>query len=132
MNGDPVRFERRAMQRFSLHLPVSIRLIGADHESSGYTQDLSSRGALFYTDLSLAKADAVEITFIMPSEITLAETMRVRCRGRVVRVAPPSGGMAHGVAVRFETYEFLPDAEPMPRSQSFASGRANVAAAPEQ
>jgi hypothetical protein len=44
----------------------------------------------------------------MPSEITLAESMRVRCRGRVVRVSRSQVGTKSGVAVHFEGgYEFL-------------------------
>jgi len=133
MNSEQVRFERRPTQRFALHLPVSVRLAGADRESSGYTQDLSARGVLFYTDLPLAKADAVELTFVMPSEITLAETMRVRCRGKVVRVAPPSGGMARGVAVRLEGYEFLPEPESLThRSESFRAVTVAAQSAPQQ
>jgi PilZ domain len=128
-----VRFERRPMQRFALHLPVSVRLAGADRENSGYTQDLSARGVLFYTDLALAKADAVELTFIMPAEITLAETMRMRCRGKVVRVATPAGGMAQGVAVRIEGYEFLPEPESLThRSESFRTPTVAPEAAPDQ
>src|SRR5579863_5668361 len=92
MNDDQIRFERRPMQRFALTLPISVRLAGQARESSGYTQDISARGVLFFTDLPLSLSDAVELTFMMPSVITLAEAMRVRCRGRVVRIAPPSGG----------------------------------------
>jgi PilZ domain len=133
MNDEQVRFERRPTQRFALHLPVSVRLAGADRESSGYTQDLSARGVLFYTDLPLAKADAVELTFVMPSEITLTDTMRVRCHGKVVRVAAPSGGMARGVAVRLEGYEFLPEPESLThRSESFRAVAVAAQSAPEQ
>jgi hypothetical protein len=108
-------------------------LAGADRESCGYTQDLSARGVLFYTDLPLANADAVELTLVMPSEITLAETMRVRCRGEVVRVAPPSGGMARGVAVRLEEYEFLPEPESLTRrSEPFRAVTVAAHSAPDQ
>ena len=121
MNDDQIRFERRPMQRFALTLPVSVRLAGEVRENSGYTQDLSARGVLFFTDLPLSPNDAVELTFMMPSVITLAEAMRVRCRGRVVRIAPPSGGTARGAAVRIEGYEFLPELESLTHgSESFS------------
>lgn len=113
MNTPPVRFERRPMQRFTLNLPVSIRSAVSGATSSGFTQDLSARGVFFYTDLPLAKDEALELTFVMPSEITLAETMRVRCRGKVVRVAPPQRGATYGVAVRLEGYDFLSENEPL-------------------
>ena len=56
----------------------------------------------------------MELTLIMPSEITLAENMRVRCRGKVVRVCSPQAGSKCAVAVQLEGYEFLPEAPPAP------------------
>ena len=111
MNSDQVHLERRAAQRFGFHLPVSVRLAGSDREGCGFTQDLSARGTLFYTDFPLTEGDAVELTLVMPSEITLAENMPVRCCGKVVRVARPAVGTKCGVAVHLEGYEFLPQAE---------------------
>src|SRR5262249_40270484 len=76
----------------------------------GITQDLSSRGVFFLTEVPLSEGSEVELTLQMPSEITLAESMPVRCRGKVLRVVPPashaSGGKI-GVAVRLENYEYL-------------------------
>jgi PilZ domain len=113
MNTPPVRFERRPMQRFALNLPLSVRSSTSGAVSSGFTQDLSARGVFFYTDLPLAKDDPLELTFVMPSEITLAETMRVRCRGKVVRVVAPERGATYGVAVRLEGYDFLSENDPL-------------------
>jgi len=109
--NEQVRFERRSTQRFEFQLPISVRLAGQDGDGCGYTQDLSARGAFFYTDLHLKTDDAIEITLRMPSEITLADAMRVRCRGRVLRCVPPAGGTTAGIAVQLENYEFLPEAE---------------------
>jgi hypothetical protein len=103
--------ERRAAQRFDLNLPVSARLVGSERVGCGFTQNVSARGALFHTDLPMVEADAVEISLAMPSEITLAESMRVRCRGKVLRVLPSAVGTGSVVAVQFEGYEFLPEAE---------------------
>ena len=101
--------ERRAAQRFDLNLPVSVRLATVGREGCGFTQNLSARGALFHTDLPMAEADTMEITLVMPSEITLAENMRVRCRGKVRRVLSSAVGRGWVVAVQFEGYEFLPE-----------------------
>jgi PilZ domain len=109
MSTQQVQVERRAAQRFDFHLPVSVRLAGTERDGCGYTQNLSARGALFHTDLPMAEADAVEITLVMPSEITLAENMRVRCRGRVLRVLSSAVGSGSVVAVQLEGYEFLPE-----------------------
>ena len=117
MNTDPVRIERRPTQRFAFQLPVTVRLKGSDHEGYGFTQDLSARGALFYTDYALSEGDAVDLTLLMPAEITLAESMRVCCRAKVVRVEPPAGGTARGIAVRLEGYEYLPAPASLPKSE---------------
>jgi hypothetical protein len=103
MSTDQV--ERRASQRFDFQLPVAVRLSGTDREGCGFTQDLSGRGAFFYTDFQVAEGDAVELTFVMPAEITLTENMRVRCRGRVTRVLPVE--RKFGVAVHLEGYDYL-------------------------
>lgn len=116
--------ERRAGQRFSFLLPVSVRDVLTGAEAPGFTQDISSRGVFFFTEMALNEGAPIELTLNMPSEITLGATMRVRCRGRVLRVVRPSikgfgaSGQAQsgaetkiGVAVRLEGYEYLPDAE---------------------
>ena len=114
----PVRVERRVGQRFLYLLPLSLRQCASSVESAGFTQDLSSRGVFFFTDASLSEGAEIEITLRMPSEITLGESMRVRCRGRVLRVVKPVASLQNalsptraetkiGVAVRLEGYEYL-------------------------
>jgi len=133
MTTPPVRVERRVGQRFPYLLPLSLRQSAASTEGLGFTQDLSSRGVFFFTDAPLEAGAEIELTLRMPSEITLGEDMPVRCRGRVLRVVRPAAGMEElpgrgraetkiGVAVRFDGYEYLPEAAEMP------SGFARVAA----
>ena len=109
MSTNQVHLERRAAQRFDFQLPVVVRLAGTDREGQGFTQDLSGRGAFLYTDFQVTEGDAVELTLAMPAEITLTENMRVRCRGKVLRVRQVE--RKFGVAVHLEGYEFLPAAE---------------------
>ncbi len=121
MTSPPVRVERRVGQRFSYLLPVSLRECSGGAEGAGFTQDLSSRGVFLFTDTPLAEGSEIELTLRMPSEITLGESMRVRCRGRVLRVVKPAAtvaqnfaardasGLRLGAAVRFDSYEYLPD-----------------------
>jgi hypothetical protein len=82
----PVSVERRVGQRFCFNLPVSLRDVSSAVEGLGFTQDLSSRGAFLFTVMPLDKGAEIELTLKMPSEITLGESMRVRCRGRVLRI----------------------------------------------
>jgi len=96
-------------------LAVSLREPATSIEGVGVTQDLSSRGVFFFTDVQLAEGAEIELTLRMPSEITLGESMPVRCRARVLRIVRPNGGPSGtlgsepkiGVAVRLENYEYL-------------------------
>jgi len=90
MTAPPVGLERRIGQRFAFNLPVSLRDIATAAEGLGFTQDLSSRGAFLFTDMALREGAEIELTLQMPSEITLGENMRVRCRGRVLRIVKPA------------------------------------------
>jgi len=114
----PVGIERRIGQRFAFNLPVALREVASGAEGLGFTQDLSSRGAFLFTEMTLVEGAEVELTLRMPSEITLGETMRVCCKGRVLRIAKPvetseckSAEKKMGVAVCFSGYDYLPDAE---------------------
>jgi hypothetical protein len=113
MNPEQVQVERRAAQRFDFQLPVSVRLADQEREGHGFTQDVSARGIFFLTDFRLREGDAVELTMVMPSEITLTENMRVRCRGKVVRAVNLAVGNRAGIAVHIEGYEYLPEADPV-------------------
>jgi len=110
-------------------LPVSLRLTGSEREGSGFTQDLSARGALLYTDFALSVGDAIEMTLVMPSEVTLAENMRVRCRGKVMRVSATGVGSKCGVAVHLDGYEFLPEGE---TAMEVAKGFVRVSSMPDE
>src|SRR5271156_1313924 len=90
MMNSLVGVERRVGQRFAFNLPVSLRDVSTAAEGLGFTQDLGSRGAFLFTDMALSEGAEIELTLRMPSEITLGESMRVRCRGRVLRIVKPA------------------------------------------
>ena len=111
MSTDPNRLERRGAQRFEVHMPLSVQFDG--RTVPGFTQDLSGRGIFFYAETSLPVGAVIHLTFTMPSEITLAENMPVRCRGRVLRASEPQSGQRSGIAVQLDSYEYLPLDEPV-------------------
>jgi PilZ domain len=111
MSTSPVRHERRAAQRFDYQLPISIKVVGIEGEVHGCTQDLSARGAFFYTEAPISEGSELELTLLMPAEITLTASMPVRCRGKVLRVARQGGSTKIGVAVQLAGYEFLPETQ---------------------
>ncbi len=99
MTTPPVGVERRIGQRFAFNLPVSLREVATASEGLGFTQDLSSRGAFLFTDMALSEGAEIELTLEMPSEITLGDNMRVRCRGSVLRIVKPTDyAMGHAKA----------------------------------
>jgi len=128
MTSLPIGVERRIGQRFAFNLPVSLQDVATAAEGLGFTQDVSSRGVFLFTDMALQEGAEVELTLKMPSEITLGESMRVRCRGLVLRITQPadiaeskaeskSSDRKIGVAVCLKGYEYL--AEPEEGSADF-------------
>jgi hypothetical protein len=105
--AEQTRIERRCGQRFAYQLPVQLRVPAEGRSGAGFTQDLSSRGALLWTDFPLREGMVIEMTLVMPSEITLAEDMSVCCRARVLRRESHREEEKPAVAVRIEHYEFL-------------------------
>jgi len=99
--------EKRATRRFSLRLPVSIRFTnGGVHEFSAETRDVSARGVFFYIDRKLSEGSSIEFTLTLPPEITLTESIRVRCKGRVVRVEEAKEERL-GVGAVIDQYDFV-------------------------
>jgi len=105
MTTGPSHHERRAAQRFEFSLPVSIRVDGTT--LSGCTQNISGRGMFLFSEREIAPGCSVELTFSMPAEVTLAEAMRVRCRGRILRTAQAGDDRQFGLAICLESYEYL-------------------------
>jgi hypothetical protein len=100
--------EKRATRRFALRLPVSVNYTdNGTQEKSAQTRDVSARGICFYVDSHIEAGAVIEFTLTLPPEITLTESIRVRCKGKVVRVDPatPDGKVA--VAAVIDEYEFL-------------------------
>jgi len=100
--------DKRATRRFALRLPVTVRHGENEQEQAAQTRDVSARGICFYVDSAITAGSPIDFTLTLPPEITLTESIRVRCKGRVVRV---EGGTASKMAVAavIDEYEFLPD-----------------------
>jgi PilZ domain len=127
------RLERRGAQRFEVHLPLSIHFDG--RTVPGFTQDLSGRGIFFYAETPLPQGAVVELTFTMPSEITLTENVPVRCRGRVLRSSASQArhsqdSQRSGIAVQLDSYEYLPAGEPVAQFVRVSSASAAAGPAP--
>ena len=98
--------EKRTTRRFSLDLPISVRFLNnGRQELAGHTRDVSSRGVFMYLDTAIATDALIEFVMTLPPEITLAESIRVRCTGKILRV--DKAAQEQGVAVAIEKYDFL-------------------------
>ena len=99
--------EKRATRRFALRLPVSVSYSGNTTALAAQTRDVSARGICFYLDSPLTTGSDIEFTLTLPPEITLTESIRVRCKGKVVRVEDGEAETKVPVAAVIDEYEFL-------------------------
>ncbi len=95
--------DRRIKLRFPMQLPVVIRSVPG--EIHGVTRDVSAAGVFFYTDDWRFGFSPIEFRMILPAQITGTESMRVVCKGTVVRVEE-SPQTKTGVAATIDSYEF--------------------------
>ena len=96
--------EKRATRRFPLKLVVILKS-GERGEIASYTRDVSARGVNFYCDVPLAAGSDIQFTLTLPPEVTLTESISMRCMGTVVRVEPSGRGAS--VAAVIDRYVFL-------------------------
>jgi len=98
--------EKRTTRRFALELPITVKFHeDGTTEVSGRTRDVSSRGVFIYSDSEISTGAAIEFIMTLPPEITAADSIRVRCTGKVVRV--DKAGREQGVAVAIDKYDFV-------------------------
>ncbi|HEV2687336.1 MAG TPA: PilZ domain-containing protein [Bryobacteraceae bacterium] len=95
--------EQRKSQRFDLKLPLELIRGGPKPSSQhGETKNLSSSGVLFQADATLRIGESLEYFITLPTTTGPGVQVRIRCVGKVVRLAKPSG-----VAATLERYEFV-------------------------
>jgi len=101
--------ERRGARRFGLRVPVTVDRNGSRPNEVANLRDVSARGICFHLDSAVAQGSPIGFTLTLPPEITLTESIRVQCRGRVVRVEDGTGEGKVTVAAVIDEYEFLPE-----------------------
>ena len=102
--------EKRAARRFALRVPVTVNRDQAASPEAANIRDVSARGICFYLDSAIAQGAPIGFTLTLPPEITLTESIRVQCKGHVVRVEDGREDGKVTVAAVIEEYEFLPEA----------------------
>ncbi|MCU1311348.1 MAG: type pilus assembly PilZ [Candidatus Angelobacter sp.] len=105
----PNTSDLRNTRRFSLKLPLTVKFAeGTEQSVSAQTKDVSARGVFFYLNSDVAEGSPIEFTLTLPPEITLTESIRVHCTGKVVRVDQNGGpGSQVGIAAAIDQYDFV-------------------------
>ena len=94
--------EQRKNQRFDLRLPLEIIVGAAKTKAKGETRNVSSAGVLFIADGQLPLGESIEYLITLPRTPGTRKDVRLRCIGKVLREATPSG-----FAATLERYEFV-------------------------
>jgi len=98
--------EKRSTRRFSLELPITVVYTNNGRtELEGQTRDVSSRGVFIYANTNFVEGAVIEFVMTLPREITLAEPIRVRCAGRVLRIE--NKDQRQGIAATIDQYDFI-------------------------
>lgn len=102
--------EKRGARRFALQVPVTVERENAEKSEIAQIRDVSARGICFYLGSAVSQGSPIGFTLTLPPEITLTESIRVQCKGHVVRVEDGRDDGKMAVAAVIEEYEFLPQA----------------------
>lgn len=103
--------DRRTARRYDLSLPIIV-CAPIDKEAAsrtGKTRDISNRGVYFTIDNNLSAGAELDLTMILPAEVTGDTEVFIRATGKVIRVDKRSGNgdQKVDVAAVFEMYEIV-------------------------
>jgi hypothetical protein len=107
--------ERRTARRYDFSLPVSVRVLVENEAVSriGKTRDISIRGVYFTIDSELNAGAELDLTMILPAEVTGSAEVFIKATGKVIRVDKRSGNDDQNVAAVFEMYEIVRNEDPI-------------------
>lgn len=99
--------EKRKHRRYDLSLHLEVKGRKRAQPIQTQTRDISARGLYFTFTEPLEVGSELNFELNLPPELSGGKDVRVRCRGRVVRVDSSKGSQQVGVASTIETYEFI-------------------------
>jgi hypothetical protein len=99
--------DKRRAQRFPIALSVAVQLQENNGNSTVTTKDISSSGVFLEFSTPMNIGSSLEFVLTLPAEITKGQAVRVRCKGKVVRVEQAAKDGSVGVAATIERYEFV-------------------------
>lgn len=103
--------ERRAARRYDLSLSVVVRAPsgarGIQHQ--GLTRDVSTRGVYLVLDRAVTRGTEVDLSMVLPTELSSGAGVFVRAVGKVIRVEEWSEDQRRriGVAAVIRRYEIV-------------------------
>ncbi|HWP85100.1 MAG TPA: PilZ domain-containing protein [Terriglobia bacterium] len=100
--------ERRRYRRYDLSLEVHVK--PRRRSATPYrtvTRDISARGVYFDFSERLEPGSELEFELTLPPELVAGRPVRIRCRGKIVRVDAVETEGAARVAATIESYEFI-------------------------
>jgi c-di-GMP-binding flagellar brake protein YcgR len=100
--------ERRKYRRYDLSIEVNVKprkRVAAPVRT--FTRDISARGIYFDFSEKMDPGSELEFELNLPPELAAGKAVRIRCRGKIVRVERPSAEGVVRVAATIESYEFI-------------------------
>ncbi|HVP64330.1 MAG TPA: PilZ domain-containing protein [candidate division Zixibacteria bacterium] len=101
--------EKRSIPRFALELPILLNVWeGTAQAMAGQTRDISSQGVCFLLDADASIGSTIDFVLTLPTEVTMTEPIRVRCRASVLRTEIDALRNKKMIAAKIHRYEFIP------------------------
>jgi hypothetical protein len=101
--------DRRARQRFPVHVPVSLKADRGGLPEATQTRDLSTAGVFVYSNSRMQEGSELELILVLPPEITFSDRRWVCCQASVVRVEENATQGNYGVAAVIKRFDVLPE-----------------------
>ena len=100
--------ERRKYRRYDLSIEVQVKpRKRAASPVRTVTRDISARGVYFDFSERMEPGSELEFELNLPPELAAGKLVRIRCRGKIVRVETPQTEGTTRVAATIENYEFI-------------------------
>lgn len=101
--------DRRTAKRYDLSLPIIVRSPVDESVAprTGRTHDISTHGIYFTIDDDLKAGDELNLTMILPAELTGGAEVFIQATGTILRVDSSAGDQPFRVAAVIERYDIV-------------------------
>ena len=102
--------EHRKYRRYNLTLPVRVKSRTSEIDAPAIetsTTNLSAHGIYLLISEDLEMDSALDLEITLPAELTGGNSVKLRCRGKVVRLEPKNAAGKFGVGAVIQDYSFI-------------------------